>query len=184
MKTIFIILILLLISVNISLGKVIELGDVSNDTLKNLYIKEGDAILFNLFNYEHAIVIKKIQYKGVDIAIFPFRNATVYTTLKEDTRTYIDLDRDNFDDVSLRLINYKNGTNANAMIRFAILQNTKENNSNPSTQNNKSEITGKVIEDDIKRQNSNLLFIFIPIVIILLISLIFLLRKKTLNTKT
>ena len=94
MKTIITILILLLISINIvSANKVIELNDISNGTLNNLYVKQSDAILFTLFDHEHAIVIKKIQYKGVDIAIFPYRNNTVYTTLKENARTYIYLNK-------------------------------------------------------------------------------------------
>ena len=44
-------------------------------------------------------------------------------------------------------------------------------------------IAGNVVNNDIKKPNNNLLFIFIPMVIILLASLIFLLRKKNLNTK-
>lgn len=191
MKTIkvvtFILLLILLVNVKISLAnKLTNLGDISNESVKNLFIQQGDAYLFTYLGGEHAITIDKIHAKGVDVAIYPYKNASVFLTLKEETRAYIDLDRDQKDDIALRLMRYKVGENGNGLIRFAVLNNTlksqiEENIVNESEDISISDVTGQAVTDNKEKTKDKNILLYGFIAVILLVVFAFYFKNKKKN---
>lgn len=92
--------------------------DLTKVALNSVTLGVKDRMSFNLLGGEHTIIIDKIHDKGVDLDIFPFvdkKEPVSYITLKYDRHIKVDLDRDNSDDLNIRLLNI-NGDEVTIMV--------------------------------------------------------------------
>ncbi len=103
MKNLVLLFIFMLSSFVIAAGQTITINDFQINQTKAVTLGEKDRIAFDILNGSHTIIIDNIRNTSVNLDIFPYLKNVFYTTLKQGTFLKIDLNRDFFIDLIIRL---------------------------------------------------------------------------------
>lgn len=163
-KLILLTLISFLILPIVIAGTTYHLEDLSKYSIQQVTIADGDRIEFNLFNARHTIILDQINpsKSTVDLAVFPFLSDVMYISVSPTRYLKMDLNKDNQADLSVKL---RSQTEENATLLFERIY--------------PNEVTGQVIEDQVKtNKNVGIIISAILALIVILIASIFILKRK------
>ena len=156
-KFIFFILFLLLTSLA-NAGETYDL-DFKKTPAYILGVQPGDRVEFEMNNSVHTIIIKKIDLKKVDLAIFTYltntqENSPFYAVINKEKYLKLDVNRDSKSDL---YVIYEKSNNTAASLRFQL----------PLSNNKDLEI---LPENQFKEKNFIfVLYILIPIAVIIIV---------------